>query len=409
MGASRCSVPLRSLRTSLSFAAAGLVVGSGYGVLLLLAGSARRRRPAAESPPQDSGRRFLVIIPAHDEEEMIAGTLDALSATHYPSSLVRTAVIADNCTDRTAEVAAGAGAEVRSRRDSTRLGKGQALLWGLNELRTERADADAVVFLDADCQPSINFLAALDAALARGAQAAQVGYVVANPEASWAAALRWAAFALLHLVRPRGRAALGLSCGIFGTGFCLTKETLDRHPWQSTGLAEDQEYHLELVAAGVTVEFVEEAFVSSTMPTSLRRSREQNLRWEGGRRELVRRWTPRLVMRGMLERDPVRVIAAVEPLLPPQSLQAIGTAGVAVAAIAAQAPLAVRLAAVSAASQVVYVLGGMRAAGAPADVYRALGLALPLAVWKTSLQLRVLARGGPHEWVGTREVERAGH
>lgn len=400
------SVPLRLLRVAVTFAGSGLAVGSGYGVVLLVAGLRHRRQLWTERSPKEPSHKFLVVIPAHNEEEVIGDTLNALSANCYLPSLVRTVVIADNCTDRTAEVAAGAGVEVLTRRDARRHGKGEALLWGLEELHTQRANADAVVFLDADCRPSTNFLGALDAALAGGAHAAQATYVVANPEASWAAALRWAAFTLLHWVRPRGRAALGLSCGIFGTGFCLTEELLERHPWRATGLAEDQEYHLELVWAGVRVAFVEEAFVSSAMPTSLGASREQNLRWEGGRRQLVRRWTPRLVTSGLRERDPVRLLAAVEPLLPPQSLQAIGTACVAMAAVAVRAPVASRMVAVSAAGQVIYVLGGMGAARAPAAVYRALALALPLALWKSSLQFRVLAGRGPHEWVGTREARR---
>src|SRR5262245_53380726 len=68
------------------------------------------RQTASDSTA--TGVRFDVLVPAHDEEEGIAATVASLLAVDYPCELFRVRVIADNCTDRTAERAAAAGAQV---------------------------------------------------------------------------------------------------------------------------------------------------------------------------------------------------------------------------------------------------------------------------------------------------------
>ena len=131
----------------------------------------------------------------------------------------------------------------------------------------------------------------------------------------------------MDTVRPLGKERLGLSCGLFGTGMAFTRELLRRAPWSATGLAEDGEYHLRLVAAGERVEFIPHAWVRSAMPTSLRASRVQQARWERGRLGLIRRWTPSLVASGVARRDPVRVHAGLEHLEGLNNLEYLGLGG----------------------------------------------------------------------------------
>ena len=56
--------------------------------------------------------RFAVLIAARNEEAVIAQLIESIRAQDYPAELVDVFVAADNCTDRTAAVAAAAGAEV---------------------------------------------------------------------------------------------------------------------------------------------------------------------------------------------------------------------------------------------------------------------------------------------------------
>jgi hypothetical protein len=376
--------------------------------LLALLGAAAHGRRRAPGTGAGARLRFAVLIPARDEEASIAATVESLRRLEYPAERVQIVVVADKCTDRTAAVAKAAGASVweRSRGED---GKGAALAWAL--ARVEPV-VDAVVIVDADCAAAPNLLAAIEERLRDGAAAVQVAYSVANPDASPVAALRHASFALVNSVRPLGKTTLGLSAGLFGTGMAFTRELLARRPWTALSLAEDQEHHLALVAGGERVVFAAETCVMSAMPTSLRRSRTQQLRWDAGRVALIRTWTPRLLRAGLRRRDTAQIHAALEPLVPPQSLLlALNAAG---CLLAVRARPAVRaLAVANAAGQAAFVLGGLAVTRAPASVWRALVFAPALATWKLGLLARLWLGRGPTTWVRTERepqapAERAG-
>ncbi|HEV2058447.1 MAG TPA: glycosyltransferase family 2 protein [Solirubrobacteraceae bacterium] len=382
-------------------AGAGLGAATGYLVGLLVAAS-RARAVAVDRAQTRLPHRLLILVPAHDEEQILPHTLRAVARLDYPQARSSVVVIADNCTDATAEVARTGGARVLVRCEPDCRGKGQALAWALRRLDEELGDTDAVVFLDADCEPSPNLLAAFDARLHGGARAAQAAYLVANPEESWTSALRWAAFALMNLVRPLGKSTLGLSSGILGTGFVLRCDLLEQVPWEAFSLAEDAEYHLRLVNAGERVVFAAEAAVLSRMPTSLAASQEQNLRWEAGRWHLLRTWAPTLLREGLRRRDVARLHAGLEPLVPPQSLLLFANAVVLAGAVVLRVRRARTVALANAVGQAFYVLGGLRVAHAPRCVYAAMAHAPLLVLWKLGLQLRILRGQGPAAWIGTR-------
>jgi 1,2-diacylglycerol 3-beta-glucosyltransferase len=349
----------------------------------------------------------VVLIPAHDEEDGIRAALEALAICEYPSHSRRTVVIADNCTDRTAERARDGGAEVWERLDSSRRGKGEALIWAFDRLKAEASAFDAVVLLDADCIASTNLLGAIDQRLRSGTSALQVNYVVGNPESSVASALRFGAFALMNTVRSLGKQRLGLSCGLAGTGMAFAADLLDREPWTATGLTEDAEYHLRLVLAGERVEFLEDASVSSPMPTSLRGSSDQQARWEQGKLHLIGRWSPRLLRSGLARRDIVQIHAGLECLVPPQSLIAAGSILSLLAGSLLRSKPLVALSAATLGAQLVFVLAGLRLVRAPAQVYRALLAAPALIAAKVILYARLLGGRGPTAWTRTeREAPR---
>src|SRR5207249_10260561 len=94
---------------------------------------------------------------------------------------------------------------------------------------------DAFVILDADSRPAADLLVHLGAALRDGALAAQAYCAVGNAAESWRAALMAGDLALVHLLRPLGRRALGGSAGLQGHGMCLTRELLRRSEERRVG------------------------------------------------------------------------------------------------------------------------------------------------------------------------------
>jgi 1,2-diacylglycerol 3-beta-glucosyltransferase len=406
MAVARRSLPGRALSAALVPIELALMASSGYLLVLLIAATRRptRARKDAAAIAADEHLRLIALVPAHNEQGTIANAVDSLLRCDYPSSRRRIIVIADNCEDETALRALEARAEVWERTDPERRGKGFALAWAFARL-TEEGDFDGVAVMDADCRASTNLLHAIDARLRDGAHALQVNYLAANPEASRAAALRFAGFALINTVRFAGKQSLGLSCGLVGTGMAFSAGLLRRHVWREVGLVEDGEYHMRLVLAGERSDFAHEAWVSSPMPNSLGSAGEE--RWEQGRLQLVRRWAPRLVLSGLARRDRVRLHAGLECLVPPQSLiAAAGLSAGATRLLIGQRHLAL-ISATALGAQAAFVLGGLRLVRAPGVVYRALALAPLLIVKKSLLYLR-LARGrGPDSWIRTeRDGER---
>jgi cellulose synthase/poly-beta-1,6-N-acetylglucosamine synthase-like glycosyltransferase len=381
------------MRRSLTVAAGVAAAPSAY-LLILLAAAGTSRRRARE--PRGRPPRFAVVVPAHDEEAGIAATVASVRAAGSVSI-----VVADNCTDATAERARAAGATVWERRDDARRGKGHALAWAFERVLHESPEVEAIAVVDADCIVSANLLEALGARIGAGARAVQASYMVSNPAESAASAARYAGFALMNHVRPLGRSALGLSSGLLGTGMAFDARLLRDHPWSAFDVTEDTEYHLRLVAAGERVEFAPEAWVASPMPASLEAAEIQRERWESGGFELARAAAPRLVASGLRARDPVRVDAGIELLVPPQSLLMAANGAIAVAALGARARPAARIAAAGLIGQVAFVLGGLALVRAPAPVYWSLVTAPLLAARNARLYSR-LARGWrPGAWIRT--------
>jgi len=76
-----------------------------YFVLILATAIGAISARKTSKKPNQPRSRFLVAIPAHDEEMGIAATVRSCLSLDYPAELFEVVVIADNCTDRTADVA----------------------------------------------------------------------------------------------------------------------------------------------------------------------------------------------------------------------------------------------------------------------------------------------------------------
>jgi 1,2-diacylglycerol 3-beta-glucosyltransferase len=393
-------VPL-GLQAGLTAVCLGLFVMTAYLAVLALAAIIGRPTQAAPGPGR---RRFAILIPAHNEERLIGRLLDSLSQVDYPTQWVDIYVVADNCDDATAALARAAGARVYERVSDTERAKGFALRWLIQQIEASGAEYDAFVILDADSVVNTGFLRAMDARLEAGAHAIQAYYSVLNAADSPVSALRYAALAAVHYLRPLGRCVLGLSCGLKGNGMCFSASVLRRFAWNWFTLAEDVEFHLALVQAGLRVEFAPEATVLADMPVTLAQADSQNHRWERGRLELLRSQGRSLLRQSLSRRSPVPLDAVIEQLIPPLSVPiALGGACL-VVALPLGAQLAAWLAGLSLVGQAGYILVSLGLVRAPWQAYRALGFAPLYAVWKVGLYARALAPQRRSAWVRTSRV-----
>jgi cellulose synthase/poly-beta-1,6-N-acetylglucosamine synthase-like glycosyltransferase len=347
--------------------------------LALGATIASLRKTSASHKPVSSQAalvtRFAILVPAHNEELLIGNTLASLAQLDYPADAYAVHIIADNCTDRTAEIAHAAGAYVHERTDTTKRGKGHALAWAIDRLMQGQTHYDAYIILDSDTVVAPSLLRAFAQGIACGGKALQAHNAVLNATESATTALRWLALSLMNYVRPLGRNSLGGSSTLTGNGMCLTHELLLRHPWRAFGLSEDYQYYLTLVADGERVLFVPAANVRSVMPTTARQLQSQDIRWETLNPDASswqRHMAWHLFVDGIRKRNWVRLDALAELLTPPLSVLAGGCALLLVAALALTAPLQLLLAALLAGALLMYVCSAFALLRPPLGVYRAL-------------------------------------
>jgi cellulose synthase/poly-beta-1,6-N-acetylglucosamine synthase-like glycosyltransferase len=378
--------------------AIGVAAVGAYLTFLGIAALTAHPAPPASGPMR---RRFAVLVPAHDEASVIDRVLGSLQGQTYPRDRYDVFVVADNCTDATAAIARRSGAIVHERRDDERRAKGHALRWLLDRVR-EHGAYDAYVVFDADSIMSADFLSRMDARLESGSRVVQAHYRVLNSSASSSSTLREAALASLHYLRPRGRSALRLSCGLKGNGMCFDAATLDAIGWSSVGLAEDVELHLTLVRSGIRVDFAPEAVVQADMPTTSADAASQNLRWEAGRIAVLRREVPGMLLQGLRRRDAIIVDAAIEQIIPPLSVAfAAGVLSMTAGAIAGSAPI-VALGFLGTTAIAGHIVAGLIALRAPARAYVALARAPAYIAWKLLIYARAALAPTTQGWVRTR-------
>lgn len=395
----------------------------GY-LLLLTAAAWRSARSTTPSNPKKT-HRFAILIPAHNEEHLLPALLESLEKLDFPNDQFRVHIVADNCTDRTAAVALQKGAQVYVRTDHNHLGKGAALNWLINCLRAEHELDDAVVFLDADSIVSTNFLQVMSAHFERGECAIQAFYTVRDPDLSWAGSLRYAALAVLHFLRPLGRMYLGTSAGLKGNGMALSADLVQGDTWSSS-ITEDIELHMSLLLSGQRVTFAPDAVVWGEMPDTLDNSVSQHLRWEHGKKQLARKYLPKLLagaLRKLFSGQPriafVLFDAAMEFIEPPFSILfgaslvnllvcLVLVASLPVAPSLSSLPGLVRLAALNLLFAIVLLLGqgvylaaGLRFVSAPKQVYHSLLYTPRLVLWKSWQMVLVLLSKNQNSWVRT--------
>jgi glycosyltransferase involved in cell wall biosynthesis len=279
----------------------------------------RREASALEGalPAASSGPRFAVLVPAHNESSGITSTLTSLRA--QLGARDRLLVVADNCSDDTAAVAAESGASVIERHDPERRGKGYALAFGLEHLAQD--PPEVVIIVDADCQVSPGSLVRLAQLAHDRERPVQADYVLEPPERPQGVAVISAlAFLVKNRVRPRGLAALGMPCLLTGTGMAFPWAVIRKAPPTDDNLVEDMVMGLALAQLGYAPILCADARVSSSLPDRTQAARSQRKRWEHGHLATLLEYGPKLLLQGIGRARLELIALALDLMVPPLSL-----------------------------------------------------------------------------------------
>lgn len=287
----------------------------------VLAVASLTARPPKAASPTATDVRFLILIPAHNEEAGIAATLESLARLDYPTSLYHVVVIADRCADATARVARARGV-LCFERSIGRAGKGAALAWGIEQAGLAGLAFDALVVVDADTVVDRRLLAAFASAFTAGHRFQQAHCSLSNPWDSPFTRIAAVTSALRSTRYYGGKAALGLSGMLTGTGMCLDAGTLGPGGWTAFSVGEDWELSAQLLLRGERIHFNRLARVFARESHTLQEASHQRLRWASGRYAVMSASAWSLVLEGLRRRALWLVDAAITIMSPNYSTQA---------------------------------------------------------------------------------------
>ena len=229
--------------------------------------------------------RYAVLVAARNESAVIGDLIHSIKVQNYPQELIDVFVIADNCTDDTAEIARNAGATVFVRNNTQQVGKGYALDWGYQAIRESYADRgyEAFFVFDADNVLDVNYFREMNTTFDGGAKASTSYRNSKNYGSNWISA----GYAIWFLREAKflnqARLTLNTSCAISGTGFFIAADILEKAGgWKWHLLTEDIEFSASSITDGIRISYCPTAILYDEQPITFRDSWNQRFRWAKG-------------------------------------------------------------------------------------------------------------------------------
>lgn len=222
-------------------------------------------------PKTEHQHRYAIVIAARNEERVLGHLLDSISAQDYPREMLTVFVVADNCTDATAQVARAHGAVCYERQDTKHCTKGYALQFLFDRIRRDYGidQFEGYFIFDADNLLKTDYITRMNEAFDAGERVITSYRNTKNFSQNWISAA-WG----MHWLRTirlehRARSVFHLATRIQGTGLLVGQELL-RNGWNYTCLTEDRELSADAVLAGYAVSYCDAAEFYDEQPTSLR-------------------------------------------------------------------------------------------------------------------------------------------
>lgn len=241
------------------------------------------RRGEVKLPAAKKNHRYAFFIAAHNEESVIANLVRSIKAQDYPSELIDTFVVADACTDNTAEEARRAGAIVYERNDLARKGKSWVLDYGFARILEEYPGKyEAFFVFDADNLLSPTYVTEMNKVFDQGYLVATSYRNSKNFDSSWISS----AYALWFLREAKflnnSRMLCGTGCAISGSGWMVSSRIIQgMNGWDFHTLTEDIQFSTFCAANGIRIAYAPAEFYDE-QPIDLKSSWTQRMRWTKG-------------------------------------------------------------------------------------------------------------------------------
>lgn len=234
-------------------------------------------------PPAKTLHRYAFFIAAHNEEPVIANLVQSIKRQNYPADLIDVFVVADACTDNTADEARRAGAIVYERHDLARKGKSWVMDWGFERiLREHPGEYEGFFIFDADNLISPDYVSVMNDAFDQGYLALTSYRNSKNFGSSWISG----GYAISFLREARflnnARMRCGTSCAVSGSGYLISSKIVEgMDGWRFHTLTEDIQFSTFCAMHGIQIGYAPAEFFDE-QPIDFKASWKQRMRWSKG-------------------------------------------------------------------------------------------------------------------------------
>lgn len=233
--------------------------------------------------PAKKQHSYAFFIAAHNEEAVIANLVKSIKDQDYPSELIDIFVVADACTDNTAQVARDAGAIVYERNDLSRKGKSWVMDYGFDRILKEYPGKHEAFFIfDADNLLARDYVSVMNDAFDQGFLALTSYRNSKNFGSSWISAAYATWFMREARYLNNSRMICGTSCAVSGSGYLVSSKIIQgMHGWDFHTLTEDIQFATFCAIHGVRIGYAPAEFFDE-QPVTLKASIRQRMRWTKG-------------------------------------------------------------------------------------------------------------------------------
>jgi len=279
-----------------------LLICWGYWFLISLFGFGKAKKALNKAPQ----KKFLLLIAAHNEEKVIGALVENLLNLDYPKELYDVYVIADNCTDKTAEITRkiGGGVIEHTSLPGEPKGKPYGIKYAIDFIGDDLTKKyDGVAIFDADNLVSLNYLREMNNHLLQGEKLIQCYLDSKNPNDNWITLSYATSYYYMNRSWQLAKYRLGLGNAIGGTGFCVDTQLLKEIGWTARSLTEDLEFTMQCLLRGEKATWSHYAKVYDEKPEGFWASCIQRLRWARGHWVVCFKYTLPLFWRSISKLD----------------------------------------------------------------------------------------------------------
>lgn len=257
---------------------------SYYAVYVIVGLFCKRTFPKAKNH-----HKYAILIAARNEETVLANLIESIRQQDYPQDLIDIFVVADNCTDRTAQIARSRGAHCYERTDPDRRTKGYALQYLVEQIREDYGleAFDGYFVFDADNLLKKDYVRHMNDSFDAGEKIITSYRNTKNFSANWISASYGLHWLRTTRVEHRARSKFRLAARIQGTGFLFSNEIIAKDGWRYTSLTEDRAFCADAVVQGYRISYNHEAQFYDEQPVDLRIAMRQRIRWSKGHLQAV--------------------------------------------------------------------------------------------------------------------------